>query len=135
MTMQSTPDGYSTVSPYLLVEDVAALIDFLQQSFEAEEIRRMRRPDGSIQHAEVRIGDSVVMMGESTDEFAPMPAMLHVYVDAVDAVYERALDAGALSIEKPADKPDGDRRGGVQDAWGNQWWMATSPEVAARRDR
>lgn len=133
MTTQSAPDGYPTVSPYLLVEDVAALIDFLEQCFDAEEIRRKKRSDGSIQHAEVRIGDSVVMMGESTDEFAPMPAMLHVYVDAVDTVYERALQAGATSVAEPSGQPDGDRRGGVQDAWGNQWWMATSQDVASRR--
>lgn len=135
MTTQSTPDGYPTVSPYLLVEDVAALIDFLEQCFEAEEIRRMRRPDGSIQHAEVRIGDSVVMMGESTDEYPSKPAMLHVYVDAVDAVYERALQAGATSVAEPSDQPDGDRRGGVRDASGNQWWMATPQDVASRRGR
>lgn len=122
------PEGYHTVTPYLLVRNAGGLIDFLKQVFDAEETERMRRPDGSIMHAEVRIGDSVVMMGEASGENAPMPGVLHIYLQDTDAAYRRALAAGATSLREPADQFYGDRTGGVQDAFGNQWWMATHIE-------
>jgi len=128
MAVKPIPDGYHTVTPYLVVSDVAGLIDFLEQVFGASETERMERPDGSIMHAEVRIGDSVVMMGEASDEFAPMPGMLHIYLEDVDDAYGRALAAGATSLREPTDEFYGDRAAGVQDAFGNQWWMATHVE-------
>lgn len=132
------PEGYHTVTPYLLVRGADRLIDFLQQVFDAEETERMQRPDGSIMHAEVRIGDSVVMLGEATGDHERMPAMLHVYLEDTDAAYRRALAAGATSLQEPEDQFYGDRTGGVQDAFGNQWWLAThvedvSPEEMQRR--
>ena len=138
MAVKPVPDGYHTVTPYLVVSDVAGLIDFLEQVFDVKEKEIMRQPDGSIMHAEVRIGDSVIMMGEATDEFAPMPGMLHVYLEDVDDAYRRALAAGATSLREPTDEFYGDRAAGVQDAFGNQWWMAThvedvSPEEMQRR--
>ena len=122
------PEGYHTVTTYLLVRNAGGLIDFLQQVFDAKETERMQRPDGSIMHAEVRIGDSVVMIGEATADNAPMPAMLHVYLEDTDAAHRRALAAGATSLREPADQFYGDRTGGVQDVFGNQWWMATHVE-------
>jgi uncharacterized glyoxalase superfamily protein PhnB len=132
------PEGYHTITPYLVVRNAGGLIDFLKQVFDAEETERMQRPDGSLMHAEVRIGDSVVMMSEATGENAPLPAMLHVYLEDTDAAYRRALAAGATSLREPADQFYGDRTAGVQDAFGNQWWMAThiedvSPEEMQRR--
>ena len=139
MTVKPIPEGHHTVTPYLVVREAAQLIDFMKQAFAAEEIRRFTLPDGSIMHAEVRIGDSMVMLGEAGDEYAPMPAMLHLYVEDVDAVYQQALQAGAVSLREPADQPDGDRRGGVKDQSDNQWWIAThiedvSPEELAKRE-
>ena len=128
MTVKPIPEGYHTVTPYLVVQGVAQLIDFLKQAFEAEEIQRMTRPDGTISHAEVRIGDSVVMMGKASGDFKHMPAMLHLYVEDTDAVYRRALQAGATSLREPEDQFYGDRTGGVQDSFGNQWWIATHIE-------
>jgi PhnB protein len=118
------PEGYHTVTPYLVVPGVAKLIDFLKQAFDAREIQRHQRPDGTVQHAEVRIGDSIVMMGEPQPPQKPIPAMILLYVADVDTLYQRALKAGATSVRAPADQPYGDRTGGVEDSCGNQWWVA-----------
>jgi uncharacterized glyoxalase superfamily protein PhnB len=124
--MPPNPGGYSTVSPYLVARGAQAVIDFLKRTFDARELRRYDRPDGSIMHAEVRIGDTVIMIGESGENWPPLPAHLHVYVDDVDATYRRALEAGGVSVQSPARKEnDPDRRGGVKDPVGNTWWMAT----------
>jgi PhnB protein len=138
MAVTPIPDGYHTVTPYLVVQGVPALIDFLKQAFDAQEIMRIPRPDGAIMHAEVRIGDSAVMMGEAMGEFQPMPGSIHLYVNDADATYQRALQAGATSIMEPADQFYGDRSAGVVDPVGNRWWIATHqedvpPEELARR--
>ena len=117
------PDGYNAVSPYLLVKDVRALIDFLSHAFGATELRRQLDADGAIRHAEVRIDDSVLMMGFRPD--AELVASVHVYVEDVDRVYARALDQGATSLSEPRDQPYGDRTAGVQDVQGNYWWIGT----------
>jgi uncharacterized glyoxalase superfamily protein PhnB len=88
----------------------------------------MTRPDGTIMHVEVRIGDSKVMMGEPTGQFQPMPAMLYVYVKDTDATYLSAMRAGATSLMEPADQFYGDRNAGVEDPCGNRWWIATHKE-------
>ncbi len=133
MTQTSThvPAGYHSVTPYLIVQDVEGLIGFLKQTFGAEEAMRSTGPDGRIRHAEVRIGDSVVMMGGASDEWKAMPAALYVYVEDVDASYRRALDAGGTSLDEPEDKEYGDRTAGVRDATGSIWWLSTP--VAARQ--
>ena len=138
MVVKPIPAGYHTVTPYLVVSGAAQLIDFMKQVFAAEELSRMARPDGTIMHAEVKIGDSRVMLGEASGEAAAMPAMIHLYVEDMDAVYQKALQAGATSLREPEDQFYGDRLGGVKDAFGNQWWLAThiedvSPEEMARR--
>ncbi len=139
MSITPIPDGYHAVTPYLLVDRVGELIDFLTQAFDAEPKLRLDRPDGSIMHAEVRIGDSVVMMGEPMAEFGAMPSSIYLYVGDCDAVYQRALQAGATSVMEPTDMYHaGERYGGVQDRSGNIWWVAThvedvSAEEQARR--
>ena len=122
------PDGYRTVTPYLVVRDVARLLDFLQQAFGATELMRAPRPDGSIMHAEVAIGDSRVMMGEPPAATPPMPGCVHLYVVDTDALYHLALQAGATSLREPSDQFYGDRMAGVQDPVGNHWWIATHTE-------
>jgi PhnB protein len=120
------PQSYRTVTPYLVVPNVAALIDFLTRAFAATERGRMARPDGSIMHAEVTIGDSIVMMGEPSPDFGPMPGAIFLTVDDCDAAYKRAIECGATSIMPPADQPHaGQRYGGVKDLCGNLWWPAT----------
>ena len=136
--VEPIPDGYHSVAPYLMVQGVPGLIDFLREAFGADETLRMPRPDGTIRHAEVRIGDSVVMMGAVSDPSQAMPASIHLYVEDADAAYERALRAGATSLREPTDEFYGDRLGGVRDPVGNQWWIATHredvpPEEMAKR--
>jgi PhnB protein len=128
MSVKPIPDGYHTVTPYLTIAGVAAVIEFVKEAFGATERGRMARPDGTVMHAEVQIGDSVVMLGEATSEWRPMPSNLHLYMPDVDAVYERALQAGATSLRPPADQFYGDRSAGVKDVAGNSWWIATHVE-------
>ena len=101
------------------------VINFLKRAFGAREMAKYASPDGVVHHAEIRVGDSVVEMGEAHGKYEPMPAMFYLYVPDCDAVYRRALAAGATSIAEPADHPYGDRSGGVTDPFGNQWHIAT----------
>ena len=120
------PESYSTVSPYLIAAGAQRVIDFLKQTFGARELRRYDMPDGSIMHAEVRIGDTVVMIGDAGANWPPVPAHLHVYVADVDDTYQKALKAGGVSVQTPQRKgEDPDRRGGVKDPAGNIWWIGT----------
>lgn len=124
------PHQRSTVVPYLLVPGVATLLEFLSKAFDAHEVTRLPRPDGTIMHAEVRIGDATLMMGEPTADFGAMPGSLYLLVGDCDAVYRRALDCGGGSIMEPADRhPSGQRYGGVRDPSGNVWWIATHAET------
>jgi len=132
MAVQPIPDGYHTVTPYLVLEGAAKFIDFAKQAFGAEETFRMAGPDGKIGHAELKIGDSMIMLGDAPGaQSGPMPGMLHLYVPDADASYKRALQAGATSLREPADQFYGDRSAGVKDAFGNQWWLATHIEDVA----
>lgn len=124
-SQNNVPSGYHTVTPYLVVSGVSNLIDFMKSAFGATERMRNLRPDGSVGHAEVEIGDSVVMMGEPQDGSSAMPGMIHLYVADADATYQQAMRAGASSLREPADQPYGDRMAGVKDPFGNQWWIAT----------
>jgi uncharacterized glyoxalase superfamily protein PhnB len=122
------PEGYPSVSPYLVVEDGQRLIAFLEEVFEATVKRSFARPDGSLGHAELAIDDSVVMVGEATGEWKPSPSMVHVYVRDVDTVWKRAMQAGATVQQEPSRQPDGDTRGGFAGPCGNSWWISTQPE-------
>ena len=128
MAVKAKPDGYHSVTPYLVVDGAARLIDFLEQTFDAEEVERFAAPGNRIGHAELRVGDSLVMLGDARGEHKPMQAMLYVYVDDVDAAYQRALAAGAESVQAPTDQFYGDRSGGVKDPCGNLWYIATHIE-------
>ena len=119
------PDGFHSLTPYLVCGGVAQLLDFLKEAFEAEETVRATRADGSITHACVRIGDSMLEMGEASGEWTPMPASLHLYVKNSAEVYQRALRAGAESLYEPRDMDYGDHEGGIKDPSGNHWYIAT----------
>ena len=122
------PEGYTTVSPYLIVDGANATIEFLRNVFGAIELRRFPDPTGKVMHAEVRIDDTVVMIADGTSGWPPVPSHVHVYVADVDATYRRALEAGAISVQEPVKKEDADKRGGVKDAGGTTWWIATKVE-------
>jgi PhnB protein len=116
------------MTPCLVAEGASKLIEFLKQAFGAEERFKMARPDGGIMHAEIKIGDSILMLGEATDQWKPITGAIYLYVNNADAVYKRALQAGATSIMEPMDQFYGDRHGGVKDPAGNIWWIATHKE-------
>jgi PhnB protein len=122
------PGGYTTVSPYLIVNGASHTIDFLVRAFDAVELRRFADPTGKLMHAEVRIDDTVVMLADSVEGWPAMPSHVHVYVSDVDATYRRALAAGATSAQEPVKKDDADKRGGVKDSGGTTWWIATKME-------
>lgn len=123
--MSHKPEGYTSVSPYLIVDGASATIDFLARVFDAVELRRFPDESGKLMHAEVRIDDTVLMIADGVESWPPIPAHVHIYVRDVDATYARALQAGAVSVQAPVKKDDADKRGGVKDAGGVTWWIAT----------
>jgi uncharacterized glyoxalase superfamily protein PhnB len=125
MTGPFKPSGYTSLAPYLIVKGAAGTVDFLVRAFDGEPLRRFERDDGSIMHAEVRIDDTVVMLADVSDGWPAVPCHVHLYVPDVDATYRRALEAGAESVQAPVQKNDPDKRGGVKDAGGTTWWIAT----------
>ena len=140
------PEGYSTVTPYLIVKDAARAIEFYQQAFGATEVFRMARPDGRVHHAEIQFGSSRVMLADEHPELnarSPQtlggsPVSFAVYVEDVDAMVERAVAAGAKLTRPVSDQFYGDRTGGVEDPFGHHWYIAThledsSPEEIRRR--
>jgi uncharacterized glyoxalase superfamily protein PhnB len=121
------PEGWHSVTPRLVVHDAARLVEFLKRAFGATGDFRTDTP------SEIRIGDSIVMVS-TVGPRDPMPAFLYLYVEDIDAAYQRALDAGAVSLEVPRDLPYGDRRGMVKDPCGNIWQVATHTEDVSLDD-
>ncbi len=127
------PDGYHSVQPYVILKNCAAAIDFYAQAFGAQEKFRMTGKEGRVQHAEIQIGDSCIMMADEAPEmeaFSPAhyggsPVSLMIYTANCDEMHKRAISAGATSLREPADQPYGDRMSGVKDPFGYKWWIAT----------
>ncbi len=117
--------GLRNVNVYLHPLRAEAVMTFLKHAFGAEEAGKYASPDGVIHHARMRLGDSVIEMGEAHGPYQPMPTMFYLYVPDVDAMYHRALLAGGVSIGEPKDQPYGDRSGGIKDSFGNEWYIAT----------
>jgi PhnB protein len=129
MSASYKPNKYSTVSPYLVVDGAGATIEFLKRVFDAVELRRFPDDSGKLIHAEVRIDDTVIMLADpAPPEWPPVPAFVHVYVNDVDTTYRRALEAGAISVQEPVKKLYVYKRGGLKDAGGTTWWIATKVE-------
>jgi PhnB protein len=119
------PEGLGTVTPYLHPLRAEPFIRFLERAFGAAELEKYASPDGVVQHAKVRLGDSALEMGEAHGPYSLMPTMFYLYVPDADATYQQALAAGATSLSAPADQPYGDRNGAVKDPFGNSWYVAT----------
>ena len=119
------PDGWRTVTPRVITHDVAGLVEFLRWVFDARGEHRPGAP------TEMKIGDSIVMVSDGGGVRQALPTFLYVYVEDTDKIYQRAIDAGARSIERPMDMPYGDRRATVQDSWGNTWQIATHKGASA----
>jgi uncharacterized glyoxalase superfamily protein PhnB len=124
-TVNPIREGFPTLTPYFVVTDALGFIDFLKAAFGAEEKMRAPGPDGRIMHAEMKIGDSPVELGQGNEQFPSRPAAIHLYVPDTDAAYARAIAAGATSIHGVQEMPYGERSGSVTDAFGNNWYIAT----------
>jgi PhnB protein len=135
MAAKPVPDGYHTVTPYLTVRGASKVIDFLKQAFGAElAYEPMKRPDGTVMHAEVTIGDSRVMLADENEMAKATTSSLYLYVPNVDSMYQRAVKAGGNSIMEPTDMFYGDRTGSVKDPSGNTWSIATHKEDLAPQE-
>jgi PhnB protein len=140
------PEGYHSVTPYLAVHDAARALDFYHRALGAKEIMRMNNPQGRVGHAEIKIGDSIIMLAEETpDSGLRSPQSLNgstvsifVYLEDVDSVFNKALAAGAKEVQRPTDMFWGDRYGRLTDPFGHSWSLAThiedvTPEEMGRR--
>jgi PhnB protein len=133
MAVKAIPEGYHSVQPYLMFADAGAAMEFYKKAFGATEVLRMKRPDGRVAHAEMRIGDSVVMMADEAPEmeawsiahYGGSAVSFLIYTEDCDAMHRRAVEAGGVSVREPVDEPYGDRMGGVRDPFGYRWWVAT----------
>lgn len=121
----SIPEGYQSITPYFTVDDGGRLIGFLAAAFDARVIKESRYDDNRVQHARLRIGGSIIMLNESSNDYPANTSQMHLYVDDTDGAYERALKLGAVSVMEPNDRPHGDRMAGIKDPCGNIWWIAT----------
>lgn len=134
MSVQYKPDGWHTVTPYIYNTNTAETINFAVAAFGATLKEKHLMPDGSVMHAEITIGDSIIMMGDARDGKPPMPTMLYLYVEDCDAMYAKAMAAGGKSLLEPTTEFYGDRSSGVTDPWGNQWWIATHVEDVSQEE-
>ena len=140
MTHEHAPEGYGTVTPYMVVASPERFLAFCEAVLDATVMERIPDGDGNITHSELRIGESLVMAGRAGAERDPVPALLYVYVADADATYARALAHGGTSTQEPSDQAYGDRVAGVKGPEGISWWFATrketlSPEEIARRSK
>lgn len=126
MNIDFKPKGYNSVSPYFIVNGAQKFIDLMVGIFDAIELRRYDMPDGTIMHVEIQIDDSVIMLGDSSDKFPPIPMVMHVYVPNVDETFNKAIKAGCEAIEQPKEREeDPDRRATFKDFAGNMWSIGT----------
>jgi len=138
-SVKPIPDGHRTVAPYLAIKNAAAALEFYKQGFGAIETYKLIVPDGRVGHAEIRLGDSLIMLSDEFPEFggkAPealggSPVSIHLYVEDVDAFVKRAVAAGARELKPVANQFYGDRSGQLQDPFGHLWWVATHKEDVA----
>jgi PhnB protein len=123
--MADTSDTYRTVTPYLVVPNADVELKFLKEAFGATELVCARNPDQTVMHAEIKIGDSLIMLGQAGEQWKALKAALYVWVENVDEVYAKALAAGAASQSPPENKPYGHRNAGVLDQCGISWWIGS----------
>lgn len=134
MSVKSIPEGYHSITPYLGIDRAAEAIDFYKKAFGATQVMRLDMPDGKVGHAELRIGDSAIMLGSPCDEMAlrnpdeHTSVGLHLYVNDVDAQFKQAVAAGAAVVSEPKDQFYGDRSASVKDPFGHLWFLATRKE-------
>ena len=118
------PDGFGTVTPYIFVSGANEFGKFLIEAFSGEEILRTTRPDGAIANLQIKIGTSILMIGEASDNYPAMPSAYYLYVENADSAMEQAIATGAILEMEVMDMPYDDRQGGVRDPFGNIWWIS-----------
>ncbi len=138
MSVKPVPDGFHTITPYLIVDNVEKQIAWMQTALNAEEMHSSPGPDGRIMHAQLKVGDSIMMLGRAAEAWPAQRTTFYLYVEDSDAWYARAMEAGSESVMEPTDQFYGDRSGGVTGPSGNGWWFSThkedlSDEELARR--
>lgn len=124
MEKTKVPEGYQTITPYLIIPNANGFLQFTQQVFDAKEKYKEMRDEKLIRHAEVTIGDSTIMFADATAQFKALPASMFIYVENADETYQKALKEGAVSVMEPSDQSYG-RSGGVKDLFGNTWWITS----------
>ncbi|MFI1394181.1 VOC family protein [Streptomyces sp. NPDC020681] len=135
MGVKPVPEGYTSVTPWIIGSDTAGVIEFLKAAFEAVELGRMTGPDGRIGHAEVRIGNAIVMLFDAPDaDWPPTPAFLRLYVEDAEAVHRMAVEAGGQSVTEVTHLFFGDRVGRVRDPFGNLYWIQTHIEDVSEEE-
>ncbi|GAA5195328.1 VOC family protein [Microbacterium jejuense] len=127
-TDSATPEGYSTVAPWVVTDDTGALLDFVSAAFDGEELARVQTEDGSIGHGEIRVGDTVVLAFDRRPEWPVMPSLLRVWVPDADSAFRRALEHGASVVTGLGDNAFGQRGGRLKDPFGNIWWVTQQVE-------
>jgi PhnB protein len=128
MPVKAVPEGFHTITPYLMAKDAVKLIEFLKKALGAQVQHQMLGPDGLLMHGSLKIGDSMLMLTDAKEKWPAQPTAFYLYVEDADAWYRRAIEAGAKSMSEPKDQFYGDRMGGVTDPSGNMWWFATHIE-------
>jgi len=134
MPVNPIPTDYPRVNPFLMVSDINKEAEFLKAVFDAVESERIQLPDSIVMHVEMRIGDSVIMLGRDSGEMGEMNSMTYLYVEDTAATYEKALAAGATSIMPPGEQFYGDINAGVRDSFGHYWWIATHVEDVSEEE-
>ena len=127
-SVRAVPEGYHTVTPYLVVDNAEKLLEFMTNAFDGKLLSITRGENQRVMHATVKIGDSIIMVSDTMEGMQPQIGMLYLYLEEVDKVYEKAIAAKATSLHEPTNEFYGDRAAAVKDAWGNVWWMATHVE-------
>jgi len=139
-SVRAVPEGLQTVTPYLVADNAAKLIEFIKKAFDGKVAFISNRDDKKIMHATVSIGTSTIMIADTMEDMHPQTAMLYLYLEDTDRVFKKAIDAKATSVQEPKTEFYGDRAGAVKDEWGNVWWIAThvedvEPEELERRSK
>lgn len=134
MSVNYKPEGYHTITPYLVVEGAEQLIEFVQTVFGGTLVFKMNNDDGKIGHAEMKIGDSFLMLADASEEWQATRTVLHLYVENAGETYQKALVAGASSVKELQDQPYGESNASVQDSFGNIWGIATHFEDVSEEE-
>lgn len=134
MAVKPIPDGFHTITPYFVTKNSRGFIEFLKKAFNAECVSISEAPDGKVMHAELRIGDSMMMLSEASERYPAVNSLIYLYVKDTDVLYKQSIEAGAESIMEPADQFYGDRNAGVKDPFGNTWWIGTHIEDVSEEE-